>query len=146
MDLKPDWNKVKKSIKRISLWLLAILVIGGIGLYIFAGMTYSEGTRSGVLTKISKKGYIFKTYEGDLALSGVGGYIINPNEEGNVWSFSVREDEVYEKMKQFEGRAVSLDYEETYRTFMWWGETRYFITDIKLLDNQNTPQNTPQRQ
>lgn len=146
MDMSPDWNKVKKSVKRISLWALAIVIIGGIGFYIFAGMTYSEGTRSGVLTKISKKGYIFKTYEGDLALSGVGGYIINPREEGNVWSFSVKDDEVYEKMKQFEGRAVSLDYEETYRTFIWWGETRYFITDVNLLDNQNLPQNTPQRQ
>jgi len=145
MDLSPDWNKVKKAVKKTSLWIIGILVIVGIGYYIFAGMTYSEGTRSGVLTKISRKGVIFKTYEGDLALSGVGGYMFNPKEDGNVWSFSVKDDNVYDKVRQYEGRAVSLEYKETYRTFIWWGETRYFITDIKLLDNQNIPQNMPQR-
>ena len=144
MDWKPTRGDFWRLIKKYFIIGLFLIGLSGMGYYVFAGMTYSEGTRSGVLIKISKKGVLFKTYEGELALSGVGGYMFNPKEQGNVWAFSVKDKSVYQKMDQFEGRAVALDYKETFRTFFWWGETRYFITDVKPIPNPGfLPPNTP---
>jgi hypothetical protein len=135
MNLSIDRDKFRKNGRKFLWWTLAVCLVGWFIYYGICNITYSEGTRSGVLTKISRKGYVFKTYEGDLALSGVGGYMINPQNAGNVWSFSVRSRDVYEKLKNFEGRAVNLSYKEKLRTFPWLGETRYFVYDVEQLEN-----------
>lgn len=136
MSIKDKLSSFKKKIRKWLVYSLLVLFVVGLGYYIIGGMTYSEGTRSGVLTKVSKKGYIFKTYEGQLAISGVGGYVMNPGEQGNVWSFSTRDELVYRELQKYEGRPITLSYKETYRTFYWWGETRYFVTGADPIDRE----------
>jgi hypothetical protein len=121
----------KKMARKIGIWTIVIVVGGGLIYYGISAITYSEGARSGVLIKISKKGYLFKTYEGELALSGVGGYIVQPGSQGNVWNFSVKNRATYEKMQSFEGRSVSLKYKQKLRTFFWEGETEYLVYDVE---------------
>lgn len=121
----------KRIAKKIGLWTLIIVVGGGLIYYGISAITYSEGARSGVLIKISRKGFVFKTYEGELALSGVGGYIVQPGSQGNVWNFSVKNRKTYEKMQAFEGRSVSLKYKQKLRTFFWEGETEYLVYDVE---------------
>ena len=84
---------------------------------------YSEGVRSGELIKISHKGYVIKTWEGEIS-QGISG--------AQIFSFSIMDNkpEVIEKLKELQGQYVKVEYIERYRTFYWWGDTRYFITNV----------------
>ncbi len=91
--------------------------------------TYSEGVRSGELIKFSSKGVVFKTYEGELS-QGISG--------AQIFSFSVLdgEEKVISDLKSFEGSYVKLNYIERYKTFPWWGDSKYFITGVT---KENSP-------
>lgn len=90
--------------------------------------TYSEGNRSGELIKFSKKGYVFKTWEGELS-QGISG--------AQIFKFSVmdNEAEVIQQMKDLQGEYVKVTYVERYRTFPWWGETNYYLTEVVKEDS-----------
>jgi len=85
---------------------------------------YSEGTRAGELVKFSKKGVMFKTYEGELS-QGVS--------EAQRFFFSVEEkhEDVIEKLNNVQGSNVKLTYEERYFTFPWIGDTKYYIVEVE---------------
>lgn len=91
--------------------------------------TYSEGSRSGQLIKFSNKGVVFKTYEGELS-QGISG--------AQIFSFSVQdsEEKVIADLKSFEGSYVKLTYIERYKTFPWWGDSKYFIIKVS---KENSP-------
>lgn len=86
--------------------------------------TYSEGVRSGQLIKFSHKGVAFKTWEGELS-QGLSG--------AQIFAFSVmdKDTKVISDLKELEGQYVKLSYVERYKTFSWWGDTKYFITEVK---------------
>lgn len=90
---------------------------------------YSEGVRSGELIKISRKGVLAKTWEGEIS-QGISG--------AQIFAFSVldKDEEVIEKLKEYQGEYVKLTYIERYATFFWLGDTRYFITEV-------TPDSSP---
>lgn len=85
---------------------------------------YSEGIRSGELIKISNKGYLVKTWEGELS-QGISG--------AQIFSFSVEEknQDIINQLKEYQGNYVKVNYLERYKTFFWWGDTRYFITKVE---------------
>tara|TARA_R110002124_G_scaffold5301_1_gene33124 strand:+ start:132909 stop:133277 length:369 start_codon:yes stop_codon:yes gene_type:complete len=85
---------------------------------------YSEGTRAGELIKFSHKGFMVKTWEGEIS-QGISG--------AQIFAFSVmdKEEDVIEKLKEYQGRYVKLTYEERYSTFFFWGDSKYFITDVE---------------
>lgn len=91
--------------------------------------TFSEGIRTGELIKFSHKGYVFKTWEGELS-QGLSG--------SQKFAFSVmdNEPEVIAQMKANQGKFVKIEYIERYGTFSWWGETNYYITKV-------TPEKSP---
>lgn len=91
--------------------------------------TFSEGIRTGELIKFSHKGYVFKTWEGELS-QGLSG--------SQKFAFSVMDNqpEVIEQMKANQGKFVRIEYVERYGTFSWWGETNYYITKV-------TPEKSP---
>jgi hypothetical protein len=125
-------QNIKASAKRFTirtLWFsLLLIVLGVVGYFTWGNYTYSEGTRSGTLIKISKKGYVFKTLEGQLNLSGVGGFITQPGL--NIFEFSVKNEETYSLLQKYEGKQVILHYKEHMRTFPWQGDTRYFVDSV----------------
>jgi hypothetical protein len=100
---------------------------------LICGLSYSDGTRSGILTKVSRKGYIFKTYEGELNVGGFnqGDGTIMP---ASIFKFSVRDDNVYRKLDSLQGRKVILSYKQVYKNFFWQGETDYFIHDVRTMN------------
>ena len=85
--------------------------------------TYSEGVRTGELIKISHKGYLFKTWEGEVS-QGISG--------AQIFQFSVLDQDknIINDLKNYQGEYVKLEYVERYRTFPWWGDTRYFIKKV----------------
>ena len=90
---------------------------------------YSEGTRSGELIKFSHKGVVFKTWEGEVS-QGISG--------AQIFQFSVLDSkkDVIEKLQENEGNYVKLTYVERYSTFFFWGDTKYFITNV---EESNSP-------
>lgn len=110
----------------------------GVGSYIIFG-SYSEGSRAGRLIKLTKKGYVFKTYEGELDMGGISTIRERRNEEGgitSIWDFSVDKDDqrLIEQLERLGGRRVRLRYEERFFRLFWEGETRYFVTGVEAAD------------
>ncbi len=111
--------------KKILFYGLAIIMAIIIAVYAFIYFVpYSDGIRSGELIKISHKGVLIKTWEGELS-QGISG--------AQIFTFSVldKDKEVIEQLKDFQGQYVKLNYIERYATFAWLGDTKYFITKVE---------------
>ncbi len=114
---------------RIVAVLVAVaLAIAG---YFWVVMTwsYSSGERAGWTQKLSKKGWICKTWEGELAL------ISMPGAMPEKFYFTVRDDAVAERINHLMGRRVTLHYEEKVGLpTSCFGETRHFVTRVTIVD------------
>ena len=115
--------------KKFLIGFVSVLVLA-IVLYFTAVyyLTYSEGYRSGQLVKVSYKGLVFKTWEGQLS-QGVS--------DGQVFRFSIedKEDRVIKLLQDYQGHNVRLKFKERYSTFSWWGDTKYFVVDVEKVDD-----------
>lgn len=109
--------------KVLGISLLVIFLLAAAWYAFIYYVPYSEGTRSGELIKVSNKGIIFKTWEGEIS-QGISG--------AQIFSFSVldSEKEVIEKLQEYQGYYVKLTYVERFGTFSFWGDTKYFITEV----------------
>jgi hypothetical protein len=129
---------------KITLLVLLVIMLV-IGWYVSTGY-YSKGERAGTISKLSEKGYLFKTYEGVLNEGGYSG------ETGTLqpryWDFSAKEDSVVNKLRQAmqTGERVTLTYHEKFFMFAWNGDTKYFIVDIVFVPKPPQPiyQSVPQ--
>ena len=118
-------TKTKTFLRRAAWILLVVGILASIGYYVARTYTVSEGNRTGLLFKISKKGIVFKTYEGQLHLGG--SIQMSPQ---SVWDFSAKDASIYQKLQQFEGKNVSLHYNELVNPFIWQGETKYIVDGV----------------
>ena len=111
--------------RKIVGYFAALIILGITAYFTFAYYaTYSEGVRAGELIKLSHKGILFKTWEGEIS-RGISG--------AQIFSFSVLDSDkqVIEDLKELQGQYVRVTYKERYRTFPWWGESHYFITNVE---------------
>jgi hypothetical protein len=125
MNLDEAKTKTKNFFKKLMWLSVAVLILFSISWYFYRNYTLSEGTRSGMLFKISKKGKIFKTYEGELHLAGSA--IMNKE---SVWKFSAIDASVYNQLQQYEGKNVKLHYKEIVDAFPWQGDTDYLVYSV----------------
>lgn len=123
----------KSPVKKILGILLLVTVVVLAVLYFIFNFTYSEGNRAGVLIKFSKKGYVFKTYEGQLNIGGLGN-VPNTAQMDNHWEFSVRNSAIADTLMLMEGKKVSLHYKEVVKNMFWDGETKYFVDGVKVIE------------
>lgn len=114
-----------KIIKRI---ILVVILLGSAAMGYFYFGTYSEGIRSGIVIKGSRKGFLFKTYEGQLNQS-------SNNLIARTFDFSVstNETEVIKALEEASANEewVSLHYVEKFVTFPWRGDTKYLIVRVE---------------
>lgn len=127
------------SFARFLLWtLLTVLILGGGWLYFAWNWSYSRGERAGWVQKFSNKGLICKTWEGEIAL------VAMPGAMPEKFEFTVWDDAVAQKINRYMGRRVSLSYEQKIGLpGSCFGETRYYVTDVTAVDEQQTPQGIP---
>ena len=113
------------QMKKVLYYILGIVLLVGT-LYFLAiyYLTYSEGYRAGQLVKISHKGVVFKTWEGEVS-QGVS--------EAQIFHFSVEDNqqEVIKNLQDLQGKQVRLTYKERFKTFPWLGDTKYFVTKVE---------------
>jgi hypothetical protein len=123
--------KIAKLLK-YSLWLL-LVPIALFALYTWATLTwvYSSGERAGYVQKLSQKGFVCKTYEGELVLVSM------PGTQAEKFFFTVRNAAVAKRINETVGKRVRLIYEEHVGIpTSCFGESSYFVHDVQLLDKQ----------
>ena len=122
-------SSFSKSFK-IMLWVLIIPVLL-FALYTWAVLTwvYSSGERAGYVQKLSQKGFVCKTYEGELVLVSM------PGTQAEKFLFTVRNEAVAKRINETVGKRVRLIYEEHIGIpTSCFGESGYFVQDVQLLD------------
>ncbi len=122
-------KKTKSFFRKVIIFSFIGLVLAAAGYLLWANWTYSEGTRTGYLMKLSKKGYVFKTYEGQLNLGGL--QEDNASILGNVWDFSLEHDVLSHKLEELEGKKVMLRYKEINKAMPWQGDSNYFVFAVE---------------
>jgi hypothetical protein len=106
--------------KKALLVFLLLLLLPALYVYWYYFNIYSDGDREGVMMKISRKGDIFKTYEGEIMQPGfrTGGGSINSNN----FKFTAIDEVVSKKLSDATGKTVKVHYVQYRRTLPWRGE------------------------
>lgn len=130
-------TRVKRTTFKVIKWLVITAIV--VGAIIFSFMywgVYDEGVRAGNVLRISKKGMLFKTYEGQLNLQTFGALKgANPIMESFDFSVEGDEEQVIKDLEAvaLSGERVNLHYVKRYSTFPWRGDTKYFITKVERI-------------
>lgn len=128
-DTPASLGRAGAGIARIALVLVVLLILVAAGwTWLTLSWAYSVGERAGVLQKFSKKGWICKTYEGEVAQYVVGG--VAPQ----IWYFSVRDAAVAEQLFKVVGQNLQLRYTE-HRGIptSCFGDTPYFAESFTIV-------------
>ena len=110
---------------------MLLVVIGGAAGYIWVALTwsYSSGDRAGYVNKFSRKGWLCKTWEGELTITAIPGSV------PEKFPFSVRNDGIADQINKTLGKRVTLTYEQ-HKGLPGdcFGETEYFVTKLRVLE------------
>lgn len=128
--------------------VVTILSFGLVAAKYYSELVYSKGYRDGYIQKVSQKGFVFRTYEADIAQMGFGGSAegkANQPSSGNVWSCSIIDEGIVSKMESFAGTMlVRVHYEERFWVPPWHGRTDYIVVKVEELGTSEVvPQRTP---
>lgn len=125
---KPSWRR--RHWRLISVFLVVlipVLLFTGWAL-ITLNYTYSRGERAGYAQKLSKRGWLCKTWEGELAMVNL------PGAMPEIFKFSVRNDSIARVIENNLGKRVSLSYEQHKGVpTSCFAETEYYITNVRIV-------------
>lgn len=127
---------MKSNILRSALiFLIVLLLLAGGWLWLTLTWSYSQGERAGYMQKLSKKGWLCKTWEGEIAMVTMPGAI------PEKFEFTVRDEAVAQKINKLAGKRVVLDYQQhRFIPLSCFGETEYFVGDIREVLDSPAPQ------
>lgn len=119
--------------RNVARWFAAFMIVS---ILLFAAYTwialhwsYSSGERAGYVQKFSHKGWVCKTWEGELAMVSM------PGTMSEKFAFSVIDDAVSAKINQNLGKRVSLTYEQHIGVpSSCFAETQYFVTNVRIVE------------
>ncbi|WP_304582735.1 hypothetical protein [uncultured Alistipes sp.] len=115
--------------KFLGIFIVLLLVAGGIFVYYRFFFVFGEGVKSGELNYVVYKGVVFKTYEGKLIQSG-----IRSKTAGSVQSyefeFSVDDEELARELMLQSGKTLELHYKEYFGALPWRGFTKFIVDSI----------------
>jgi hypothetical protein len=114
-------------------WLISLILIGltclAVYTVIMLNWSYGSGERAGYVQKFSHRGYLCKTWEGEMAMVSM------PGTMSEKFLFSVREDAVAQKINANLGKKVALKYNQHIGLpTSCFGDTEYFVFDITVLE------------
>lgn len=124
----PTSSAPKRVIKYVLALVVVILAVSLLYVWVALHWSYSEGERAGFVQKLSKKGWLCKTWEGEIALVSL------PGAAPEKFNFTVRDEVVAERINKQVGTRVALVYEQHKGLpGTCFGDTEYFVTDIKAI-------------
>lgn len=114
---------------RVLLILMLLVALGAGYFWAMLKWSYSTGERAGWVQKFSRKGWICKTWEGEMAMVSM------PGSTSEKFAFTVRDDAVTDDINKVMGRRVNLHYEEKVGLpTSCFGETRHYVTKVTLVE------------
>ncbi|NJL17360.1 MAG: hypothetical protein HC938_09345 [Nitrospira sp.] len=112
---------------RPKLFLTLLVFVGAAYVTVVFNWTYSDGNRAGYIQKFSRKGWLCKTHEGELAMTTV------PGTAPVIWSFTISDDAVATQLSGMLGKRVILHYKEyRYIPSNCFGDTVYFVDKVEI--------------
>jgi hypothetical protein len=118
----------KKFVRWFSFTLIVVLGLFGYWKYYY---TYSNGLQGGKMQKISRRGNIFKTWEGYLLIS-----ISTDNNNLSLltkeFPFSVTSDSIAHVLENYDGKRVKVRYKQKNGTLPWRGDSEYIVYEVML--------------
>ncbi|HEY9104647.1 hypothetical protein [Chitinimonas sp.] len=110
-----------------SLLFIVLLIVAY--LWLVLSWSYAEGERAGYVQKLSRKGWVCKTWEGELAIINIPGTLTEK------FNFTVHDDKIVEAINASLGKKVTLYYEQHVAVpGTCFGETMYYITRVRTLE------------
>ena len=120
-------------LRAVIAFFVVILVAALAWVWMTLTWSYSEGERAGYVQKLSRKGWLCKTWEGEIAMVTMPGAI------PDRFEFSVRDEAVAAKINAMAGQRVILSYaQHKFVPTSCFGETEYFVTDARVVGEQPT--------
>ena len=121
--LSPRRRRIIAGIVLIPLVLVALYI------WLTLSWTYSSGERAGYVQKFSKKGWVCKTWEGELAMVAL------PGTMSEKFFFTVRNDSVAARINQSLGKRVAISYQQHVGIpTTCFGETGYWVSNVKVVE------------
>ena len=118
-----------KVLKSLTILLVSAIAVFSLYVYIALNWSYSSGERAGFLQKVSHKGWICKTWEGELSL------VAMPGAAPEKFLFTVRDEAIAQKVSAAAGKRVTLNYEQHKGLpSSCFGDTDYFVVDVKEIE------------
>ena len=125
---------IKKKIKRYFYYLVSVVILlVGIWIYWSYFFNYSDGYRAGLLQKFSRKGNIFKTFEGEMVLSSVQSNK-NVTLASEKFLFSVTDKNLALQLDTLQGKTVIVHYKEKKNALPWRGDSAHIVDGVKIAD------------
>jgi len=127
--VRPSWRKRHwRKLMLLSVILIPVLLFAAWA-WVTTTLHYSAGERAGYAQKLSEKGWVCKTWEGELAIGNV------PGSMPEIFKFTVRNDSLAKIITNNLGKRVSLHYEEHRGVpTSCFGDTQYYITNVRILE------------
>lgn len=121
---------MKRLRRFVLLAVLAAVVLFALYTWAAWSFTYSEGDRAGYVQKFSKKGWLCKTWEGELAMANL------PGAMPQIFEFTVWDDQVAADMNASMGERVSIHYKQHVGLpTTCFGDTQYFVQRVRRVEN-----------
>jgi len=118
-----------KVLKSLTILLVSAIALFSLYVYMPLNWSYSSGERAGFLQKVSHKGWICKTWEGELSL------VAMPGAAPEKFLFTVRDEAIAQKVSAAAGKRVTLNYEQHKGLpSSCFGDTDYFVVDVKEIE------------
>lgn len=131
---RPHHRRQRGLAPIIVIVLLAVVLLPVAWTWFMLSWSYSDGERAGIVQKFSRKGWICKTYEGELAQYVVAG--VAPQ----IWPFTVRDEQVAAELRTLVGSRVQLHYTEHVMVpTSCFGDTGYYVDAIVRLHESPNP-------
>ena len=126
---------MKTTILRLLLAFLAILLLlAGGWIWFTLSWSYAEGERAGYVQKLSNKGWLCKTWEGEIAMVTMPGAI------PEKFEFTVRDEAVVQQINDLSGKRVVLHYRQhKFIPTTCFGETEYFVSGVREVRESAAP-------
>jgi hypothetical protein len=128
-------KKEPTTMRKVLIGILIAVVLGVTGFTWFTlHWSYSDGERAGYLQKFARKGWVCKTWEGQIALVTLPGTI------AEKFDFTVRDDALAAKLTANIGKRMSVHYEQRkWIPTSCFGDTEYFVTDMQVAPTPPQP-------
>ena len=125
---KPSWRRRHWRLITLVLIVLVPALLFASWAFITLSYTYSRGERAGYAQKLSKRGWLCKTWEGELAMVNL------PGAMPEIFKFSVRNDSIARVLEKNLGKRVSLSYDQHKGVpTSCFAETEYYITNVRIV-------------